>query len=156
MTEVGIITCSNTVNELGCCSSRCLSDINEGSGNFARYAEDGGVRLMGIISCAGCPTAVAPEKVLRRVSALAELGAKAIHIPNCMMFLCPFVNKYKSLIEATYPDVTVVMGTHEIIGDAEKTKEMFRGAAKDLLCQPRKTMTDIVKAVKDAQGLSDE
>ncbi|MFZ5631826.1 MAG: hypothetical protein ACOY40_03195 [Bacillota bacterium] len=35
--------------------------------------------LIGSISCAGCPTVNAPEKILRRVKSIAEFKVDAIH-----------------------------------------------------------------------------
>ena len=66
-----------------------LQGVNENSGEFARYNDQGGTQLMGIINCAGCPTAVAPEKLLRRVRSLSFLQLDAIHLSSCMLALCP-------------------------------------------------------------------
>lgn len=147
MTKIGILTCSNVTHELGCCSMFCLQDINANEGPFAAYADNGGAELMGVLSCAGCPTAVGPEKILSRVRAMAELGAEAIHLSNCMMALCPFAKKYKSLIGERFPDVKLVEGSHHVPGDPQEMKRVFRAGVKELLTRPRPAMVDMVKEV---------
>ena len=79
MARIGIITCSNMTNDLACSSFGCLEDSHAGKGTFARYADQGGAQVVGIISCSGCPTLIAPEKILRRVRTLAASGVDAIH-----------------------------------------------------------------------------
>jgi len=51
-------------------------------GFFARYQEDESLDLIGIINCAGCPTLAAPEKILKRVRALAEYRLDALLFPS--------------------------------------------------------------------------
>lgn len=143
MTKVGILTCANSTQDLGCSSVFCLEELNNQRGAFGRYAENGGAQLMGIISCAGCPTAVAPEKIISRVRALAELGAEAIHISSCMMSICPYKNKYEKVLTEAFPDVEVVVGTHGSEDDKQEI-EMFRQGVKGLLTQPKQTMVDLV------------
>ena len=99
MARIGIVTCSNTTQDSGCSSFMCLKGVNENTGEFERYKNQGGTELMGIISCAGCPTAIAPEKLLRRVRSLSFLQLDAIHLSSCMMSLCPFKNKYARLLK---------------------------------------------------------
>ncbi len=74
MKRIAILNCSNTMQELGCAACMCLENIHKTAGQFARYKADGGAQLVGIINCAGCPTAVAPEKLLNRVRPLAAIG----------------------------------------------------------------------------------
>jgi len=156
MTRIGIIRCSNVTREMGCCSYMCLKELNAGTGPFYRYKETGGAELIGIISCAGCPTAVVPEKILSRVRALVELGAEAIHISSCMMYVCPFKNKYKSLIEINFPDVKLFEGTHAYLVDKETSQKMFREITKSILNQPRQSMTDVFKHLieEERRGLA--
>jgi len=143
MKKIGILTCGNLTQDMGCCSFMCLKELNALSGPFARYKKDGGAQLMGIISCAGCPTAIAPEKILMRVRALAELGCDVIHIGSCMEYVCPFKNKYKTLIEERYPDVTVEIGTHGYVVDRETSRKLFGKITRDILLQERLSMTDM-------------
>jgi predicted metal-binding protein len=61
MARIGIITCSNMTNDLACSSFACLEDSHNVTGTFARYEDKGGAQVVGIISCSGCPTLIAPE-----------------------------------------------------------------------------------------------
>lgn len=110
MTDIGILTCSNTTQEVGCSTFGCLRAANEGTGLFADYPD--GVRVVGVINCAGCPGRRSHDKILRRVGALAASGVSAIHLAACMVENCPFVGKYERTIKAAYPALTLVRGTH--------------------------------------------
>jgi len=143
MTKIGILTCANLTQDMGCCSYMCLNELNSLTGPFARYADSGGAQLMGIISCAGCPTAAVPEKILMRVRALAELGCDVLHIGSCMEYVCPFTYKYKAVIEKHYPDVTVEIGTHAYVVDKDTSQKLFRKITSDILLQDRVSMTDM-------------
>jgi predicted metal-binding protein len=145
--KVGIITCANVTQDMGCCSFMCLKELNSLTGPFEQYVEYGGAQLMGIISCAGCPTAAVPEKILSRVRALAELGCEVIHIDSCMEYVCPFKNKYKALIEENFPGVGVEIGTHAYLVDKETSQKLFRKITGDILLQQRLYMTDMFKQV---------
>jgi predicted metal-binding protein len=86
--------------------------------SFERY-KDGEVQLVGYNSCAGCPTLYAYDKILKRVKPLVEFAhAEKLHFSSCMMKMCPFVQKYKAVIEQTYPQVEVILGTDANEGDA--------------------------------------
>ena len=117
--SIGIITCSNAVNDLDCCASPCLRDINNRAGSFKDYSEN--FQLSGIISCPGCPTLAYPEKIMRKVKSLVESEVTAIHFSFCMIALCPFLNKYIKIIEQSYPDIKLIKGTHE----TSLTQEQF-------------------------------
>jgi len=140
MARIGILTCWNATQELDCASASCLRDLRKRMGEFTRYPKDEKLELIGIINCAGCPTISAPEKILRKVRALAEMRVDAIHLTFCMVTLCPFKTKYVELIQEAYPNVNVVYGTHE----APVPNEVYQQEIKDLLCAPRKSMTDII------------
>lgn len=107
MARIGIITCSNVTQELGCVSSVCLSEIRERKVFFKDYNPDENLDLVGIINCSGCPTAGAPQKILRRVRAMADLQVDAIHLSFCMTALCPFKHKYEEVNTWYVPDVKV-------------------------------------------------
>src|SRR4030042_2092192 len=130
MARVGIITCLNCTQDANCASVVCLADLRKRRGFFERYPKDEPLDLMGLISCAGCPTLAAPEKILRRVKAVADFKIKALHLSFCMTAVCPFVNKYVELIKANFPDLEIVLGTHKPGPPAE-----FRRGVKELLCQ---------------------
>ena len=143
MARIGIITCSNCTQETNCASVVCLGDMRKRKGFFERYPQDEPLDLIGIINCAGCPTIAAPEKILRRVRAVAEFRIDALHLSFCMTTLCPFIKPYTSLIQREFPGINIVMGTHR---PAER--EGFVSGVKELLCQtlsPPQTMNDMIK-----------
>jgi len=138
MTRIGIITCSNCTQELNCASAVCLADMRKRKGFFGKY-NDEEIILVGIISCAGCPTVGAPEKILKRVKSLANLRVNVIHLSYCMTAVCPFVSKYINVIKKTYPNIEIVEGTH-----APRDKNIFQNEVRDLLCIDNKDMTDLI------------
>ncbi len=140
MPRIGILTCSNATQDLGCSSASCLSDFRKRKGAFAEYPEAEKLTLTGILSCPGCPTLTGPDKLLQRTRALTEFGVDTIHFTYCMKVLCPFKEKYKAALEETFPNIRVVIGTHE----EHITPDEYRGRVKKLFCQPRKTMVDII------------
>lgn len=143
MARIGILTCSNCTQEANCASVVCLGDLRKRKGLFTRYEEEDQLALIGIISCAGCPTLAAPEKILKRVKALAGYRLDALHFSYCMTALCPFLKKYEKIIRDTYPDITLVHGTH-----TPRNKKEFRAEVKELLyptaCVPQ-DMNDVIK-----------
>ncbi|MDH4027416.1 MAG: CGGC domain-containing protein [Nitrospirota bacterium] len=141
MAKIGILTCSNTTQEMSCSSAPCLRDMRERKGAFACYSKDEPLDLTGIINCAGCPTLAGYDKLLNRVRALAEFDVDAIHLTYCIDVLCPFKAKYVSLLEEHFPDIRIVVGTHE----PKAAPEQFREKVKKVLCQPRQIMADITK-----------
>ena len=140
MARIGILTCTNAVQELGCSSAVCLADLRKRKGAFADYPKEEPVDLVGMLSCPGCPTIVGEDKLLSRIRALTEFRVDVIHFSNCVTELCPFKNKYKSALEAAYPKIKVRLGTHQ---DAI-TEEEFRARVKKLFGQERKTMVDVI------------
>jgi hypothetical protein len=95
---------------------------------------------MGIINCPGCPTLTGPDKLIQRIRALTDFGVDRIHFSYCMKALCPFRESYKKSLEQSFPDIGIVIGTHE----DHVTPEEFRLRVKKLFCQPRKTMVEII------------
>ncbi len=140
MAKIGILTCSNATQDLGCSSVSCLSDLRKRKGAFADYPADEKLTLAGILNCPGCPTLTGPDKLLQRVRALTEFGVDTIHFSYCMKALCPFREKYRAAIEQAFPRVRVVIGTHE----DHMTPDEFRKRVGKVFCQPRKTMVDII------------
>ena len=138
MARIGILTCSNCTEETNCAAVVCLGDMRKRRGFFERYQDDEKLDLIGIINCAGCPTLAAPEKILKRVKALAEYRLDALHFSFCMTALCPFLKKYETVISETYPDLEIVMGTHN-----PKNKEQFRKDVKELLCPTVSAVQDM-------------
>ena len=140
MARIGILTCSNATQELGCSSVSCLADFRKRKGTFEKYPGEEKLTLVGIINCPGCPTLVGPEKLIQRVRALTDFGVDAIHFSFCLKSLCPFKEKYKNALEEGFPAVKIVIGTHE----EHISPDAFRERVKKLFCQPRKTMVDII------------
>ena len=124
--KIGIITCSNAVNDLDCCAAPCLHDFHNRTGAFKNYPQDSSLILAGIINCSGCPTLAYPEKIMRKVDALAKFEVTSIHFTFCMVSLCPFLNKYMEIISKAYPGIRLVKGTHE----EQYTHEQFREHVK--------------------------
>jgi predicted metal-binding protein len=146
MARIGIITCSNMVNDLACSSIACLEDSHAGKGKFARYADAGGSQVVGIISCSGCPTLRAPEKIVRRVRTLAVSGVDAIHFSYCLEKNCPFKNKYRSILQAEFPEIEFVSGTHEVLDEGQAAEiDQF---VKKALCQQNLSMADVIESRK--------
>lgn len=140
MARIGILTCSNATQELGCSSVSCLADFRKRRGMFSEYPEEEKLTLVGIINCPGCPTLVGADKLLQRIRALTEFRVDAIHFTYCIKSLCPFREKYKKALEDNFPNIKIIVGTHE----EHITPEEFRERVKRLFCHPRKTMVDLI------------
>lgn len=136
MVRVAILNCSNATQELGCAASMCLESARKNSLMFERYKTNGGADLVGIINCAGCPTAVAPEKLLSRVRSLTVRGVDAIHLSSCMIALCPFKNKYVTMLRREFPDIEIIEGTHSTPDDG--TAQQFQNQVRSLLTTPKR------------------
>lgn len=141
MPKIGILTCSNSTQDMNCSSSGCLASMRGRQGGFERYKKDEELELVGIISCANCPTLAAYDKILLRVKALVEFGAEVIHFAYCVDVLCPFKAKYKKVIKERYPAIKLVMGTHA----AKAAPGQYRAKVHKVLCQPRQSMADITR-----------
>jgi predicted metal-binding protein len=150
MARIGIITCSNCTQESNCASVVCLADMRKRRGFFEQYPQDEPLELVGIINCAGCPTMAAPEKILKRVRAVASYHLEALHLSFCLVTLCPFVKIYSRLIKEAFPDIKLIMGTHQ-----PTDRDRFRKGVKELLCQtlsPPQTMNDLIKGTMKIPG----
>jgi predicted metal-binding protein len=141
MARIGILTCSNATQDLGCASTVCLADFRRRRGAFSQYPADQPLDLVGIINCPGCPTLTGPDKLLHRIRALTGFRLDALHFTNCIEALCPFREKYAAALTEAFPDIKIVIGTHQ----QHITPLEFRGRVKRLFCQPRKTMVDMIK-----------
>jgi len=143
MPRIGIITCWNCTQESNCASVVCLGDLRKRKGFFAQYPPDEPLDLIGLISCAGCPTLAAPEKILRRVRAVAEFRLDALHFSFCMVAVCPFIKQYSRVIKKAFPGLKLVMGTHQ-----PPDRQHFLKGVKELLCQTltgSQTMADMIR-----------
>jgi predicted metal-binding protein len=140
MAKIGILTCSNATQDLGCSSVSCLADFRKRKGAFAEYPQAEKLTLAGIINCPGCPTLTGPDKLIQRIRALTDFGVDTIHFSFCVKTLCPFKEKYKDALVSSFPSIRIVIGTHE----EHLTPEEFRRRVKKLFLQPQKTMVDII------------
>ncbi len=140
MPRIGILTCSNATQDLGCSSASCLSDLRKRKGAFAAYQETEPLDLVGIINCPGCPTLTGPDKLLQRIRGLTEFRIDAIHFTYCMKALCPFRSQYEQALKAAFPHIAIVHGTHQ----EHITPEEYRGRVKKLFCQQNRTMVDLI------------
>ena len=140
MAKIGILTCSNATQDLGCSSVSCLADVRKRKGTFAEYPADEKLTLTGIINCPGCPTLTGPDKLIERIRALTDFGVDSIHFSYCVKALCPFEEKYKDSIEKSFPNIRIIIGTHE----EHISPDEFRRRVKKLFRQPRRTMVDII------------
>lgn len=151
MARIGIVTCSNCTQETHCASVVCLADMRKRKAFFEPYPKDEPLDLIGIITCAGCPTLAAPEKILKRVRAVAEFRLDALHFSYCMTALCPFVAKYERVIREAYPGLKIVPGTHNPVD-----KVRFRKTVKELLCPTIARPQDMTDAIKGEVRLAEE
>ncbi|MGC9967862.1 MAG: CGGC domain-containing protein [Syntrophobacteraceae bacterium] len=150
MARIGIVTCSNCTQESHCASVVCLGDMRKRKGFFERYLKEEPLDLIGIINCAGCPTLAAPEKILKRVRAVAEFKLDALHFSYCMTALCPFLSKYEKVIRGEYPQLEIVLGTHKPLDKTE-----FQKGVKEILCptiSAQQTMKDLIKGTLQLPG----
>lgn len=140
MAKIGILTCSNATQDLGCSSVSCLADFRKRRRTFTDYPQEEKLTLTGIINCPGCPTLTGPDKLIERIRALTDFQVDTILFSYCVKALCPFKEKYKTALEQSFPNIGIVIGTHE----EHITPEEFRCRVKKLFCQTRKTMVDII------------
>lgn len=54
--------------------------------------------------------------------------------------LCPFLKKYEKALTEAYPDIKIIIGTHQ----EHVTPEEYRMRVKKLFCQDRKCMADVI------------
>jgi len=140
MPRIGILTCSNATQELGCCSASCLADLRKRRGAFAEYPDDQELILVGIINCPGCPTLTGSYKLLQRIKGLTAFRLDAIHFTYCLKALCPFLKKYEAALVGAYPEIRIVIGTHE----EYLAPAAFRHRVQKLFCQEKKSMADLI------------
>ena len=143
MARIGILSCSNCTQETDCCMWACLKDLRKRKGFFERYPANEPLDLVGVINCAGCPTNAVPEKILRKVRALASFKLDALHLTYCMTALCPFQKAYQKVIAEAFPHLEVIEGTHTPI-DGGEFKRAMRELLNPTLIRPM-AMTDLIK-----------
>jgi len=140
MARIGILTCSNATQDLGCSSVSCLADLRKRRGEFERYPNDEEITLVGILNCPGCPTLTGPDKLLKRIRSLTDFKVDAIHFTYCLTTLCPFKEKYRKALEEKFPKIKIIMGTHR----SKLSPEEYRNKIRKLFNQDQKTMVDVI------------
>ena len=140
MARIGILTCSNATQDLGCCSASCLADLRKRQGGFAEYPAEEELILVGILNCPGCPTLTGPDKLLQRVKGLTAFRLDALHFTYCMKALCPFLRQYQKALAEAYPGLRLIVGTHR----EHVSPEDYRRRVKRLFCQQRQIMADVI------------
>jgi len=140
MARIGILTCSNATQDLGCSSVSCLADVRKRGGEFERYPSNEEITLVGIINCPGCPTLTGPDKLLKRIRSLTDFNVDAIHFTYCVTTLCPFKEKYRKALEENFPKIKIIMGTHR----SKLSPEEYRNKIRKLFNQDQKTMVDVI------------
>jgi predicted metal-binding protein len=104
---------------------------------FKSYAKDREVDLIGIASCPGCPTDVAPNSLLKVVRALAKT-VQIIHFSSCIVALCPFKEKLMEPLKNKFPAITFVAGTHGTMTAGDEFWEKVKNFAVPLPARPSK------------------
>jgi len=123
---------------MDCCTAPCLRDLNAHLGSFKEHHKNPPI-LSGVITCAGCPTLAYPEKIMRKVRALAEFEITTIHFSYCMAALCPFLNKYIEIIGKEHPNIRLIKGTHVSSLSHDKFREYV-----NIACKKQLNMNDII------------
>lgn len=109
--KIALFCCSKVTQKLGCSSAQCLYDVKNRVGAFGRYARDIQVELVGVVNCPGCPSQIAPYRIIAQIENLADFQVEAIHFTNCISTFCAFHENYRLLIERNYPELEVILGT---------------------------------------------
>ncbi len=102
--KIGIIRCDSHSDR--CSAASCLKAARERSGSFAAYPE---ATIVGLDTCGGCARGEA-DRVVARAERLARAGAEVIHLGNCLVNPCPFLDSFAQALDAT--GAKVVQGTH--------------------------------------------
>jgi hypothetical protein len=80
------------------------------------------------------------DKLLQRIKGLTEFKVDVIHFTYCIKALCPFKEKYKKALLDAYPDIKIVIGTHQVMIEPEEYREKVRR----LFSQEKKNMVDVI------------
>lgn len=110
--KLGIIRCMQT--EDVCAGAMDFKVVREKKDAFADVPED--IKIVGFISCGGCPG----KKAVFRAKNLVRHGADTIALASCISrgtpigFACPFAKKMKDAIAASLgSEVRILDYTHD-------------------------------------------
>ncbi len=141
MARVGILTCSYTADEIGCNAFSCFRDASGCGGQFAKHSDDDGAQVIGMIVCAGCPTAVGSSRIIERVRSLYEMGLDSLHIANCVVAVCPFKEEFIDTIKENFPNLDIVIGSH---GPTNTERaERYKALSEKILSEQNRTLRDL-------------
>lgn len=105
MTRIGIIRCN--AHSENCAGYKCFPAMREKAAMFSQYDA---IELVGFDTCGGCGRNEA-TKVVARAQRLREKGAEVIHLGNCMVGACPWVDLYEEAV-VKETGLPVVRKTH--------------------------------------------
>ncbi|MHB0869281.1 MAG: CGGC domain-containing protein [Chloroflexota bacterium] len=106
MTKLGIIRCEVRAEQ--CAGYKCFPALRDRTGSLAAYDDD--LELVGFDTCGGC-VLKDPSRTVERAVRLQKLGAEAIHLGNCLVTYCPWLDLFKESI-ARETGLPVVLKTH--------------------------------------------
>ncbi|MBD5627612.1 MULTISPECIES: CGGC domain-containing protein [unclassified Desulfovibrio] len=109
--KIGLIRCMQT-EEL-CPATRCLDAMRKKKDAFADV--EGGLELVGVTTCGGCPG----KKAGLRAAMMLRRGAQAIALASCITkgtpidYACPFAARLAKVVRAAVgDDVPIFAYTH--------------------------------------------
>lgn len=106
MKKAGVIRCQQT--EDMCPGSTDFTMAAEGKGSFA---ETGPVKIIGFVSCGGCPG----KRAVARAAMLAQRGAEVVALASCLKkgsplgFPCPHVEAISKAVKSKLPENVVFL-----------------------------------------------
>ena len=128
--KIGLIRCMQT--EEMCPATRCLDAMRRKKDAFAGV--EGGLELVGVTTCGGCPG----KKAGLRAALLVRRGAQAIALASCITkgtpidYACPFAGRLAQVVRAAVgEEVPIFDYTHA------PAKKKASPAAASGCCGPR-------------------
>ena len=103
--KIGIIRC-NAQSE-NCGGFHCLPALSKKTGPFQQYDA---IELVGFDTCGGCGQGKS-AKIVSKAKRLKDKGAEVIHIGNCIINNCPYIELYVKDIKEKV-NIDVVRGAH--------------------------------------------
>jgi predicted metal-binding protein len=110
MKKAGIVRCQQTEDLCICTTDLEIAVKGEGA-----FAETGPVKVIGIVSCGGCPG----KRAVYRADLMARQGAEVVALASCIKkgvpinMPCPHAEAMSKAIRAKLPEnVTLLNWTH--------------------------------------------
>jgi predicted metal-binding protein len=103
--KISIIRCN--VQSESCAGFHCLPAFSKKTGPFQQYDT---IELVGFDTCGGCGQGKS-AKIVSKAQRLKDKGAEVIHIGNCIIKSCPYMELYVKDIKENV-NIDVVRGTH--------------------------------------------